>query len=137
MSKVVIASKAASAYRSAATTVAPLTALVMLYDGTITALQRVVLAWEARRIEEAHQHLVRATTILRGLDHNLDFARGGAVAERLHATYNSLILAALRAFGRPDARARYRTIVAGLVDLRDAWAALAGLPARNDDQAAA
>lgn len=131
-----IAARAASAYRSVAATVAPLTAVVMLYDGTITALQRTVQEWEARRFEESHKHLLRATTILRGLDHNLDYGRGGAVAERLHATYNALILAALRAFGRSDARARYRRIVTALIDMRNAWATLAGLPARPDDQAA-
>jgi len=119
---------AANAYRSASLTVPPLTAVVMLYDCAIATLQRSTQAMEARRIEEAHNSLLRATAILRGLDYHLDFDRGGACAERLHTTYNSLILAALRAFGRPDARERYRKIIAGLTELRNAWAAIAGIP---------
>ena len=137
MSGYLSASQAASAYRTAAVTVPPLAAIVMLYDGAITFLQRVVQGVEARRIEEAHNHLLRATAILRGLDHSLDFDRGGELAERLHRTYNSFILAALRSFGRPDARERYRKIIAGLGQMRDAWAGIAGIPAKADSDARA
>jgi flagellar secretion chaperone FliS len=128
MSGFLSANQAASAYRAVAVTVPPLAAIVMLYDGAITFLQRSAQALEARRIEEAHNHLLRATAILRGLDHNLDFGREGDLAERLHRTYNAFILAALRSFGRPDARERYRRIIAGLAQMRDAWAGIAGIP---------
>ena len=79
-----MAYRASQAYRGAAVAVPPLKAMVMLYDGAITFLQKAVDAQAARRFEEGHDHLMRATAILRGLSHNLDFVRGGAVAERLY-----------------------------------------------------
>jgi flagellar protein FliS len=109
------------AYRGAATTVPPLKAVSMLIGGAITFLQKALAAQEARRFEEGHEHLLKATAILRGLSHNLDFARGGAVAERLYQTYNALILASLRAYGRPHARENFRRVIAGLTELREAW----------------
>jgi flagellar secretion chaperone FliS len=126
--------RANQAYRTAAVTVPPLKAVVMLFDGAITLLQKAVDAQEARRFEEGHDYLVRATAILRGLSHNLNFARGGATAERLYKTYNALILACLRTYGRPQAKENFRRIIAGLVELRDAWKfvdATAGKAARE------
>ncbi|MFK4996496.1 flagellar export chaperone FliS, partial [Klebsiella pneumoniae] len=84
-----------NAYRSAAVAVPPLKAVVMLCDGAITFLQKALDAPEAKRFEEGHAHLTRATAILRGLSHNLDVTRGGAMADRLFRTYNALIMACL------------------------------------------
>lgn len=117
--------RVAQAYRNAAVAVPPLTAVVMLFDGAILFLQRTVEAAENKRFEESHGHLVRATTILRGLSHHLNFEKGGALAERLYRTYNSLIMASLAAFGRPDASERYRRLIASLTELRDAWKSVA------------
>ncbi|BAL74729.1 flagellar export chaperone FliS [Bradyrhizobium cosmicum] len=109
------------AYRGAATSVPPLKAVSMLLGGAITSLQKSLNAQEGRRFEEGHEHLMKATAILRGLSHNLDFAKGGAVAERVFQTYNVLILASLKAYGRPHARESFRRIIAGLTELREAW----------------
>jgi flagellar secretion chaperone FliS len=116
-----MAYRANQAYRGAAVAVPPLRAMVMLYGGAITFLQKSVDAQEARRFEEGHDHLMRAIAILRGLSHNLDFVRGGAVAERLYQTYNALILACLRSYGKPHARQSFRRIMASLAELREAW----------------
>ena len=113
--------RANQAYRGAAVTVPPLKAVALLIDGSITALQKALEAHEARRFEEGHGHLMRATAILRGLSHHLDFNRGGALAERLYQTYSSLITAALRCYGRPGARQNMGRIVKSLVELREAW----------------
>jgi flagellar protein FliS len=43
------------------------------------------------------------------------------VAERLFQTYNALILASHKAYGRPHARESFRRIIAGLTELREAW----------------
>lgn len=109
------------AYRGAATSVPPLKAISMLLGGAMTFFQKSLAAQEARRFEEGHEYLLKATAILRGLSHNLDFTRGGAVAERLFQTYNSLIVASHRAFGRPHARESFRRIIAAVSELRDAW----------------
>lgn len=113
--------QAAQAYRQTATTVPPLRAVVMLIDGAITFLQKSVSAAEQKKFEESHDLMIRATAILRGLSHHLNFERGGDVAEGLHATYHALIMACLRSFGRPDAPECYRRIVLSLTELRDAW----------------
>jgi flagellar secretion chaperone FliS len=113
--------QATQAYRSASVAVPPLKALVMLFDGAIMFLQKAIDAAEARRFEESHDYMIRATAILRGLSHHLDFDRGGAVAERLYKTYHALIMACLRSFGRPDASACYHRIIGSLTELRDAW----------------
>jgi len=116
-----MAYRANQAYRGAAVTVPPLRAVAMLCGGAIILLQRSVEAQEARRFEEGHESLMRATAILRGLSHHLDFVRGGAVAERLYQTYNALILACLRSYCRPNARESFARIIASLSDLREAW----------------
>jgi flagellar protein FliS len=75
----------------------------------------------------------RSTAILRWLSHNLDFERGGAVAERLYKTYHALIMACLRSFGRPDAAACYQRIIASLTELRDAWKFVASAKAKSTE----
>jgi flagellar protein FliS len=109
------------AYRGAATSVPPLKAISMLLGGAITFLRKSLAAQEARRFEEGHEYLLKATAILRGLSHNLDFTKGGAMAERLFQTYNSLIVASHKAFGRPHASASFRRIIAAVTELREAW----------------
>jgi flagellar protein FliS len=123
--------QATQAYRTASVAVPPLKALVMLYDGAIMFLQKAIEAAKARRFEESHDYMIRATAILRGLSHNLDFDRGGAVAERLYKTYHALIMACLRSFGRPDASVCYDRIIASLTELRDAWKFVAATTARS------
>jgi flagellar protein FliS len=123
---------AAGAYRKASATVAPLTAIVLLYDKIIVLLQQSALAGEQGRPQDSFGHLVQATTILRGLSHGLDFQLGGHVAERLRTMYTQTGLALMHSYGRPDMSARFRTIAAGLTELRDAWAELARRPPGTD-----
>jgi flagellar secretion chaperone FliS len=109
------------AYRGAAIAVPPLKAVIMLLNGAIRFLHKSQQAQEAKRFEEGFEHLTRATAILRGLSHHLDSTCGGAMAERLYQTYNSLILACLRSYGRPQASENFQRIIAGLTQLREAW----------------
>jgi flagellar protein FliS len=113
--------RASQAYRSASVTVPPLRAVVMLHTGAITLLRRAIEAQDARRFEDGHDCVVRAAAILRGLSHHLDSRGGGPLGERLYETYNSLVLAALRAYGRPHAGGNLQRIIAGVAELREAW----------------
>lgn len=115
-------SQAANVYRKTAVTVSPLAGVVMLYDGVIAELTRTIAALEQARLDRAFGHLETATTILRGLCHNLDFEKGGALAERLRDTYVRLILSALNSLGKPDAISRYQKLIIAITGLRDAWA---------------
>lgn len=121
---------AAQAYRSAATAVPPLRAVIMMIDGAIHFLHKSIKATEDGKFEDSHNHMIRTTAILRGLSHNLNFDRGGAVAEGLHTTYHALIMACLRSYGRPDSAACYRRIIASLMEMRDAWIFVALQPAK-------
>jgi flagellar protein FliS len=113
--------QATQAYRSASTAVSPLRAVIMLIDGAINFLQKSVAATEQKRFEEGHGYMIRATAILRGLSHNLNFEKGGEVAEGLHKTYHTLIMACLRSFGQPNAAECYQRIIGSLTELRDSW----------------
>jgi len=115
-------SMVASIYRTTAATTSPLAGVVMLYDRVIQELSRTVAALEHKRLDQAFGHLEAATMILRGLCHNLNFDKGGAVAEHMRDTYVRLILSALHSLGKPDAIARFNKLIVAVTDLRDAWA---------------
>ncbi|CAL78602.1 Putative Flagellar protein fliS [Bradyrhizobium sp. ORS 278] len=133
-----MAQLASQAYRGAAVAVPPLRAVIMLLNGAVTCLQKCLQAQEARRFEEAHAHLTKATAILRGLSLHLDPVRGGAVADGLFSTYNALIMAVLRAYGRPRMRENFQRIIESLLELRSAWETVdaAGRSARKPGDSA-
>ena len=124
MSESFSAYRAAQAYRGVSVMVSPLKAVVMLLDGAITLLKKAIEAGEAKQLEESHNHIMRTTAILRGLSQHLNVEKGGALADRLSKTYDSLILVCLRSFGQPDAARRYRRIISSLTELRDAWSSV-------------
>jgi flagellar secretion chaperone FliS len=126
-----VAYRANQAYRGAAVTVPPLKGVIMLLNGAITFLQRSLQAQQAKRFEEGYEHLTRATAILRGLSHHIDSTHGGAMADRLYQTYNSLIVACLRSYARPQAAENYRRIIASLSELREAWEFVEAASARS------
>ena len=118
---------AAAAYRQAAASVHPTVAVVKLYDATLLAILQAIRAREQKQIEECFTKVMRAATILRGLDQALDYEKGGAVAEQLHRVYRSYILSLHVSFGKPDVLRRYRKLYDSLIGLRDAWARIAGM----------
>lgn len=118
---------AAAAYRQAAASVHPTVAVVKLYDATLLAILQAIRAREQKQIEECFNKVMRAATILRGLDQALDYDKGGAVAEQLHRVYRSYILSLHISFGKPDVVRRYRKLYESLIGLRDAWARIAGM----------
>jgi flagellar secretion chaperone FliS len=118
---------AAAAYRQAAASVHPTVAVVKLYDATLLAILQAIRAREQKQVEESFNKVMRAATILRGLDQALDYDKGGAVAEQLHRVYRSYILSLHLSFGKPDVVKRYRKLYDSLIGLRDAWARIAGV----------
>lgn len=118
---------AIGAYRVAATQVHPLVAVVKLFDETLRRIALAVHSIENKRHEDAYVHISRASLILRGLAGNLNFEAGGDVAETLKQTYVTNMIALHTAYGKKDAVARYRKIRSGLLELRNAWATVAGM----------
>ena len=123
---------AAAAYRQAAASVHPTVAVVKLYDATLLAILQAILAREQKQIEECFNKVMRAATILRGLDQALDYDKGGAVAEQLHRVYRSYTLSLHLSFGKPDVVKRYRKLYDSLIGLRNAWAKIAGMDAHQE-----
>ena len=72
--------QAAAAYRQAAAAVHPTVTVVKLYDAVLLAILQAMRAKGAGQHEEAFIKVMRAATILRGLDHALDFDKGAPVA---------------------------------------------------------
>jgi len=118
---------AISAYRFAANQVHPLVAVVRLYDETLRRIARAVEDTRARRVEDAYVNITRASLILRGLSSNLRYDKGEDMADTLKETYIANLVALHTAFGKPDAPERYLRIMAGLTELRNAWAETAGV----------
>lgn len=127
--------QAATAYRVAATQVHPLVAVVKLYDEALRRIARAVEDSRAKRMEDAFINISHACAILRGLSANLNFARGSDVAEALKQAYLQNMIALHSAFGKRDAPERYARIIAGLTELRDSWAIVAGMKTTVDMKA--
>jgi len=123
---------AIGAYRVAATQVHPLVAVVRLFDETLRRISKAAQCLEAKQFEDAYIHVSRASLILRGLARNLRSDLGGKAGEELSGTlkqaYVANMIALHTAYGKKDAAARYRRIRAGLLELRNAWAVVAGMP---------
>jgi len=78
----------ASTYRQVSVQSAtPVGLVVMLYDGAIAAIQRAMVAIDARDIEIKCAHLGRLDGIIAQLEGSLDFERGGQVAQTLKLFY--------------------------------------------------
>lgn len=118
---------ALSAYQNAIETTPPLQAVVLLYDGILVRLRNAAAAAERGDFGEQFNQVARATEIMRGLLAALDVKAGGAVAERLHATYEANMVAMMSSVGRPNALDCLRRIADGLRELRNAWSDLAGM----------
>lgn len=120
---------ALNAYRSVATQVHPLLAVVKLYDEVLRRIGRAIEGTEARKFEDAYIHISRASLILRGLASNLrgDIADGTEIVGILKQTYVTNMIALHTSYGKKDAVQRYRKIRSGLLELRNAWARTAGV----------
>ena len=129
---------AIAAYRQGATQVHPLVAVVKLYDEVLRRIGRAIDGLEARRFEEAYVDVSRASLILRGLAGNLrgELAGEGGpeIASTLKQTYVTNMIALHTSYGKRDAPQRYRKIRSGLLELRNAWAEVAGMAQLNLDR---
>lgn len=122
--------QALAAYRTTSSLVHPQVAVVRLYDVALRWLRQAVLANRERRIEDTYIAVNKACQILRGLSSNV--VGDEDIADSLRHTYLANMFSLHSAFGKPDAEARFVRIAAGLLELRNAWAEVAGMPPAND-----
>jgi flagellar protein FliS len=115
-------------YRQIATQTAPPGQLVlMLYDGALKSIDCALLGFQQTEIAErnaaVHNHLSRATDIVRELNHALDMNAGGELADTLRGLYAYFEqrLTESNFQKSPDGA---REIQPMLKQLRDAWCAM-------------
>jgi len=118
---------AVSAYRVGATQVHPMVAVVKLFDEVLRRIRMTIRDTEARKMEDAYINISRASQILRGLAGNLRHEAGADMAETLQNAYTTNMIAMHTSFGKPDAVERYNRIMGGLIELRNAFAGIAGM----------
>jgi flagellar protein FliS len=116
--------RAMTAYQTAALTVTPARAIVMLYDGAVQRLQQAGRAITEGRIEERYRLVGKAHAIVHGLQCQLDFAAGGEVALLLDRYYAYLLHRMTQINVRNDP-AICDEVIARLRDMRASWAAIA------------
>lgn len=116
--------RALNAYQTAAETVTPARAIVMLYDGAVQRLQQARQAIVDRRIEDRFQLVEKARAIVHGLQCQLDFAAGGEVARLLDGYYAYLLHRMTQINLRNDP-AICDELVDRLREMRSSWASIA------------
>ncbi|MEP0235767.1 MAG: flagellar protein FliS [Roseobacter sp.] len=124
--------RAIAAYRTAATTVAPPAAMTLLLDEVLNAIVLAAENLRQKEFEQAHLRVARATGILRGLRQNVDLDVDRTLAKQLIDMYTRNIFALNSAASKHDASDRFCTIATGLLELRNAWADMTTLSARNE-----
>ncbi len=116
--------RAMSAYQTAAETVTPARAIVMLYDGAVQRLQQAGRAMAEGRIEERFRLVGKAHAIVHGLQCQLDFAAGGEVALLLDRYY-AYLLHRMTQINVHNDPAICDEVIARLREMRASWAAIA------------
>jgi flagellar secretion chaperone FliS len=106
--------------QQAAETASPAKLVLMLYDGVLTAIERVRYAGPRGENEIVNRELQRAQDIITELTVTLDRDRGGAVAANLAALYDFCMDRLITANVRKDIAVleEVEPVVRGL---RDAW----------------
>jgi flagellar secretion chaperone FliS len=116
--------RAMTAYQTATETVAPATAIVMLFDGAMHSMTRAGQAIAEGRIEDRWTLVNKAHAIVHGLQCQLDFAAGGEIARLLDDYYGYLLGRMTQANIKNDP-AICDEVVDRLREMRASWAAIA------------
>lgn len=119
--------RAVNAYGQAAETLAPLTQIVLLYDGAIRRIKEARQAIEARRIADRHVAIDKATAIVEALHACLDHERGGEIARNLDQLYTYIEFRLQRVNLTSDPSI-CDELIERLSELRASWARLAESP---------
>ncbi len=102
------------------TTSSPGELILMLYNGLIRFLRHAKLALKEKKIEEAHNYIIRAEDIIETLLSSLDYEKGGEIARNLSMLYDYTYWRLVEANTKKD-----ETIVDEVIEilepLRDAW----------------
>jgi flagellar protein FliS len=126
-------SHAVNAYRTGKTAVSPVKAVAMLLDEAVNAIILTSYYLRRKEFENAFGRVVHVSKILSGLRQNVSLDTDPVMGQQFIDMYTSNIFALHNSYGRPDAIERYAKLASGLVEFRNAWAEIAGMPQRNID----
>lgn len=122
---------AISAYRTAATAVAPPVAVTLLLDEVLNAIVLGAKHLRKKEYEDSQLRIARATGILRGLRQNVDPDIDRKIGRQFIEMYTRNIFALNRVAGKKDAVERLATLAEGLLEFRNAWAGQTPLSERS------
>lgn len=121
----------ANAYRAARRTQTPLRVIVELYDAMLCSVAHAKAAKLEGRPETEVHAVERVTKIIQSLDSVLnEEPRAKPVVEPLHAYYKTTMTQLHRAkqAKSPEAETRYGSVQRQILAMREAFAAVAGVP---------
>lgn len=122
----------AKAYGSARRTQSPLRVIVELYDSVLCSVARAKAASLTEDYEREFNAVCAAERILQSLDGVLaqDDPKAKPIAEVLHNYYTATLtqLRRAKAAKSPDSEYRYGSVQRQVLAMREAWAAIAGVP---------
>lgn len=116
--------RAMNAYQAASTTVTPAMAIVMLYDGAMKFLSLAKVAIEEGRIEDRCRLVNRSHAVIHGLQCQLDFNAGEAIASTLDHYY-SYVLNRMMQINIKNDPTICEELIDRLREMRESWATIA------------
>jgi len=125
--------RAAACYRDALQTQTPVRQITQLYDGAILRLKEAKAAILENRIEDRFHAVMKAFTIMNGLQSCLDFERGGSIAPMLDGFYAHAMNRML-VINQTNDPAICDELVAFLAPMRESWAQIADGSAPSQEQ---
>lgn len=108
------------AYASATQTMAKTQQIVLLYDGVIRLIQQAKEAIVEKRIEDRYHLLMKASTIIHGLQGCLDYENGKEIANVLYSFYSS-VDSRLFSVHHDNSLATCDEVINDVKQMRDAW----------------
>jgi flagellar protein FliS len=111
------------AYVAATHTVGKTQQIIMLYDGVIRLVQQAKEAITEKRIEDRYNLLVKASSIIHGLQGCLDFESGQEIANVLYRFYSS-VDSKLFSVHRDNSIETCDDIINDLKQMREAWVSI-------------
>jgi flagellar protein FliS len=103
----------------------PLQIVVELYKGMLRNIKDAKLAWQAGRLDQMSNHIIKTFDIIEGLQANLDLEKGGEDAAFLNRFYSVVFSALSNASAKPDPAAEFDAILTYVQQVHDRWYALA------------
>jgi flagellar protein FliS len=124
-----------TAYREAVLQgTSPVELVIMLYDVLVKDIQRVIVAIQARNIEDRVHHSNHAFEVLRELECSLDMENGGTTAKDLSRFYSHVRAKIMQVQFRLD-RAILEKQIEMVLELRRGWQQVLDSPSSQPTQA--